>query len=621
MNTDGTWSRRPGGRILLLDDTPGEFEIEFENDKQSPKTPPPTNALTAGDVNVAGIEQPARDSLLRLGAAPRTKKAAVELLDHVKAGRMDGIRCLRSTTAMARVKRLGYDPAEAIRAGEDAVVLLDPNDLRAGKPMIALRHELDPRCASAAASPPTGAAIAKIDAALLKALASFNVWREGIALGRPGKSAVLMLDDPGKAGLANVLPRLLRLPSAMPAAPRTPKLVRHRHTSYKCNAADTFVPDGAPIDLLAANMRPHFISPADNLVIATGLQQELDKILKEEPFKELVNSSRTTTLKGQRSDVLHLALVNLTGPANLCRPGIAHFGAQFNESGASTAKILVVYAAHQLHFDLEQMVAMNGIKDVATLELKAAEEWKLFTCKPRLDLFKFTPPTTSGGLLKVEMSAAFNTLLKEMTADTPVSTPRASALIPKIGFEYIASVAWQSGLRHPTRGGLWIGTTYCTEQKPDPTDLRCYGKWSEVTGGCLKKQSRVQWGGDPLGGTGIWGSALSFATYMTLLAQGRLVNAANSLRIEALLKDACGVVKATNPLRTDIRANKCGLHANAFHDAVLIERDVVRGSLRRRMRYVIAFTCRIRYKTDPWRDKVFNLVELIDNMMVDRTLS
>ncbi|HYJ42678.1 MAG TPA: hypothetical protein VEW08_17940 [Steroidobacteraceae bacterium] len=620
MSIEGQWLRHPGGRILLFDEAPGEFEFEFELDKHSPKTPPPSNALKAGDVNVASIDLPARDSLLRLAAVPKTRKAAVELLDHVKAGRIDGIRCLRSTAAMARVKRLGYDPADAIRAGNDAVVLLDPTDLRGGKPMIAIRHELDPRCGSAGASPPTSAAIAKFDAALLKSLASFSAWREGISLGRSAKCALAPLDDPGRTGLGNVLPRLIRLPYAMPAAPGAPKLVRHRHTSYKCNSAFSFVPDGTPVDLLPANMRPHFVAPDDRFMIVWELQNQLHALLKEDAFKDLVNRSRTAaTLKAEESDRLHLAVVNLSGRGNLCEPGLAHYGAQFNEWGGSTPKILIVYAAHQLHFDLEQMVAADRIRDFATLEKKAAEEWKVFSCKPRLELFKFTAPATSSGLLKVEMSVALNTLLREMTANTGYSTARASTLILKIGFEYLASLAWQSGLRHPTRGGIWYGTTYCTDQKPDATDLACYGKDSETKIACPSTTPRVFWKADPMKIYGVRGSALSFATYMTLLAQGRLVDATNSARIEALLKNACGVAKDAGVL--GIRAQKCAWTDTTLHDAVLIEREVVRGARRRTLRYVIAFTCRLKNKGDPALGTMHALIRRIDTIMEERALA
>src|SRR5262245_29038694 len=59
-------------------------------------------------------------------------------------------------------------------------------------------------------------------------------------------------------------------------------------------------------------------------------------------------------------------------------------------------------------------------------------------------------------------SANLTRRLKEMVdrSFSGVSTSRASELILRLGFEFIASVLFQSGLRHPTRGGLWFGNTF-----------------------------------------------------------------------------------------------------------------------------------------------------------------
>jgi hypothetical protein len=56
------------------------------------------------------------------------------------------------------------------------------------------------------------------------------------------------------------------------------------------------------------------------------------------------------------------------------------------------------------------------------------------------------------------MSAALKTTMDNIV-DEKSSTPNASKLILRLGFEYIGSVAWQSGLRHPKRGGIWYGST------------------------------------------------------------------------------------------------------------------------------------------------------------------
>lgn len=605
-----------------------EFEFDFELDtvhrtrqarrpnpstrRSPPPKPAPPPPLTQKDVQIASIDTPAQESLLRLGADPKTRGAAIELLGHVKAGRVAAIRCQRSAAVEARANRLGYTGVNAIRAGDDAVVLLDPDDLRRGAPLIAFRHELDPRCANTKGAAPTSVHQAKIDAALLKAQASFALWRAGISLGQLGKCALAPLDDASKTVsasrlksmtvLSNVLPRLLCQPKAVPTTPGTPKLVRHRHTSFNCNGpAFSFTADGAPKDLVPANMNPRFIMPDDSISVHAPLQTKLTDLIVNQ-FPDLIDRASVTTRTARQADKLHVAVVDLSTAQKLCQPQFAGFGAELNESGASTAKILLFYSAHQMLFDLEEMVKAHGIKKSAELKKKANEEWAKFTCKPHFDwLFKLTE---SAGPLKVEMSSALKTTMDNIV-DEVDSTPNASRLIIRLSFEYIASVAWQSGLRHPQRGGIWYGSTYCQKGGvPVTIDKSCH---LEVTqgSGCDPDQSRVVWINDPFGHRSVRGSALAYATYMTLLAQGRLVDKAMSARIEALLVRACGFIKR---VVTGMRANKCGLTNTLFHDAAIIQHGKVR--------YAVAYMFKAKHKKDPLKLKVLDLMKEIDKLIV-----
>ncbi|HEY6124013.1 MAG TPA: serine hydrolase, partial [Steroidobacteraceae bacterium] len=273
-----------------------------------------------------------------------------------------------------------------------------------------------------------------------------------------------------------------------------------------------------------------------------------------------------------------------------------------NESGASTAKILLFYAAHQMLFDLEEMVKAGGIKKTADLRKKANAEWAKFTCKPHFDwLFKFTE---SAGPLKVEMSDALNTTMANIV-DEKSSTPNASRLILRLSFEYLASLAWQSGLRHPSRKGVWYGSTYCqTGGAPAPISGACHVAGGTESG-CGQNQSRIIWTKDPLGHRSVRGSALSYVTYMTLLAQARLVNKGMSARIEALLKRACGFIQRVVP---GMRANKCGLTNTLFHDAAIIEHDKVR--------YAVAYMFKSKSLADPLKGKVLDLMREIDKIIV-----
>jgi hypothetical protein len=384
-------------------------------------------------------------------------------------------------------------------------------------------------------------------------------------------------------------------------APPTPKLVRHRHVSFSCDAAFSFKADGPPIDLAPSNMNPRFIMPDDSISVHAPLQTKLTDLIVNQ-FPELIDRASVSSRTARQADKLHVAVVDLSGARKLCQPQFAGFGAELNESGASTAKILLFYAAHQVLFDVEEMVKAGGIKKIAELRKKANTEWAKLTCKPHIDwLFKFTE---SAGPLKVEMSAALKTTMDNIV-DEKSSTPNASRLLLRLGFEYVGSVAWQSGLRHPKRGGIWYGSTYCQGGGlPAPVNGACHQQITQGSG-CGANQSRVIWTRDPFGHRGVRGSALAYATYMTLLAQGRLVDKANSARIEALLFRACGFIKRVVP---GMRASKCGLTSTLFHDAAIIQHDKVR--------YAIAFMFKTKNGSDPLTNKVFNLVQEIDKLIV-----
>lgn len=383
--------------------------------------------------------------------------------------------------------------------------------------------------------------------------------------------------------------------------PPTPKLVRHRHVSFNCDAAFSFKADGPPVDMEPLNMNPRFIMPDDTISVNATLQKKLTDLIVNQ-FPDLVDQTSVSSRTGRQSDKLHVAVVDLSTPQKLCQPQFAGFGAEFNESGASSSKILLFYAAHQMLFDLQEMVKAGSIQKTAKLKKKARAEWANLTCKPHINwLFKFTE---SAGLLKVEMSAALKTTMDDIV-DERSGTTKASKLILRLGFEYIGSVALRSGLRHSTRGGLWYGSAYCqTGKAPAPVSSACHRTRTQGSG-CGANQSRVLWKGDPLGLQGVRGSALSFVTYMTLLAQGRLVDTAMSASIEALLLRACGFIKRRV---SGMRANKCGLTSKLFHDVALIQRDKVR--------YAVAFMFKTKDGSDPLTLEVLTLMEEIDKLIV-----
>jgi hypothetical protein len=240
-------------------------------------------------------------------------------------------------------------------------------------------------------------------------------------------------------------------------------------------------------------------------------------------------------------------------------------------SGGSTSKVLLLYAAHQLRFDLEQMVEIHRIKTEAELVALTRREWANLQCAPDLK-WLFDSKPRAGALLEVKRSEELRKCMSDMIS-APGSTPRASQLLMRIGFEYVASVAWQSGLRHPQRGGIWYGGAYC--QPGAPADFKATCQFIADHPDCTKslQERRAVWNADPLNVGAVEGTALAFSTFMTLLAQGRLASEHMSREIERHLNGACSFVgKAAFP-GTRTRASKCGDTSKVFNDAALCERE------------------------------------------------
>jgi hypothetical protein len=317
-----------------------------------------------------------------------------------------------------------------------------------------------------------------------------------------------------------------------------------------------------------ANMNPGFLTSADTVAPHTGLQKALEQLITgRRAYRALLASTSTASHAPNVQDRLRIALVDLTG-AKLCAPALAGWGLALPMGGASTAKVGIVYAAHQLLCDVREMIKAGNIGTVAELKQTANKAWGPLTCQPDLDwLFQFDEKKAQP--LRVSHSVSLDAHLQRMVdASQPqnnaVSTPLASELIIRIGFGYIASVLWQSGLRHPLRRGLWFGNTYASRPPTARLDQRCHTPGSYIT-----------WRKNPLGATGITLTPLAIATYFTLLAQRRLVSTAASEKIERLLSKGCTNLDLHLPAAT-IRAKKCGYTSDYWHEAALIEHDGLR---------------------------------------------
>jgi hypothetical protein len=287
-------------------------------------------------------------------------------------------------------------------------------------------------------------------------------------------------------------------------------------------------------------MNPGFIDQNDQLITDTsssGLQTCLHKLITSQ-FQNYLYNKQSGVPSG--NDRLRVALVDLTGP-KLARPDFAGWGSTVPMYAASVAKILALYAAYQLRSDLRRMAASQKISDGKTLERTAIQSWKFRSFLPDL-VWLFDIRNWSGSPNTLDFTAAAHNVFRNI-----MHNAEAGELIIKVGFPYIASVTWQSGLRHPSRGGLWLSSSY----------------------------GKGEWGGNPLGGVYSANvTALSAATYFTLLAQGRLVDDASSNEIKTWLQGGC--FTWLFPENLGLVASKCGIWSDYLHDCALIVRDDIR---------------------------------------------
>lgn len=331
---------------------------------------------------------------------------------------------------------------------------------------------------------------------------------------------------------------------------------------------------GAPVRLEPLNMNTGIINSADEMILdrsAGSLQNCLNNLILTK-FQNYLSRDAVRQKSASRGDRLRIAVFDLTG-AKLTKPDFAGWGSTIPMYGASVPKILAVYAAFQLRRDLRKMAETRKVSDGKALERAALNQWKsrgLRSGFPNLGwLFDIHKWSGSPGAL--DFSAAARKALNGIMHNAD-----AGEMIVKVGFPFIASVTWQSGLYHPRRGGLWLTSAY--------------GK-----GG---------WGGNPIGGVSSANvTALAAASYFTLLAQGRLVDDASSREMTRILANGC--FTGLFPASLGLVASKCGIWSDYLHDCALI----VRGGVR----YVVAGVTRTQRAE---YSKYTQLFEEIDRLVV-----
>jgi len=324
--------------------------------------------------------------------------------------------------------------------------------------------------------------------------------------------------------------------------PKDLALLDHMHIPKKPDAAHQGrFTAGTLTKLTRDDLNPLFYTPAGLLILdssPTGLQNCLDRLIAS-GFGGLLGSA-TETAPGAR-DIVHVALVDLTGQ-KLTAPEFAGWGASVDMYGASVPKILVLYAAFQLRSDLQNLANRTSPANGKQLEAKAIAEWNAKGFKAGLpdlvwlfDIRKWTPPAT------LDFTADAKSAIAHIGSNCP-----AGALIAKVSLPFIGSLAWQSGLYHAMRSGLWLRSSYCN-----------MGSWASPV--------RTPWVHNA--------TALSAAAYFTLLAQGRLVDNASSAAIKTALRSGC-----TTSLfpALPVVASKCGIYDGWIHDCAWIQDSSVR---------------------------------------------
>jgi V8-like Glu-specific endopeptidase/subtilisin family serine protease len=354
-------------------------------------------------------------------------------------------------------------------------------------------------------------------------------------------------------------------------APKGLALLDHVHIS---KAPDPLHPGtftiGSSTKLVAADLNPQFYDSTGVLKLdsgPTGLQTCLEVMMKTSFGGFLGRAGQTSP---HPDDVAHVAVVDLTG-AKRSAPEFAAWDASVDMYGASVPKILALYAAFQLRSDMRDLMTRKSPPDGKQFEAAAIAEWNAKGYKTDLpdlvwlfDIRKWTPPS---GL---DFTPAARDTFANIVHNCPAGT-----LIKKVRMPFIGSVAWQSGLYHPMRSGLWLRASYCNN-----------GTWASPV--------KTPWVHNM--------TALSAATYFTLLVQGRLVDTASSTDIKNALRGGC-VTRLFPSL--PVVASKCGWYDGWIHDCAWIEDGSVR--------YVMAV---LSHQTKPAHEAVYTqLCAQIDTLV------
>lgn len=270
-----------------------------------------------------------------------------------------------------------------------------------------------------------------------------------------------------------------------------------------------WVPDGDVRKLTPLN--PGFIDDKDALE-SSPLQGSLTTLLTENAdFSSFLARDSVRMKKAGAEDKIRVALIDLT-EKRLTKPQFAGWGSTVAVDCGSAAKVAVLYAAFQLKGDLEHIAKTEGVSKTAELVQIVDKKWQKAGIVERpkvVEIFNGDQDPPNLAFAEDFEDAVNNIVFHEANV-------ASSVIIKKIGFPYIASVLWHSGLHHPRRGGLWLYWNF-----DDKHPQQWSGAARPAPGPVFPHTA----------------TALSLATFYALLAQGRLCGAEASDKMKRVLKE------------------------------------------------------------------------------------
>jgi len=302
----------------------------------------------------------------------------------------------------------------------------------------------------------------------------------------------------------------------------------------------------------------YFYSATHGLIRDPNLDKKLKALMAKllartapfdsEPFKTFVD-------KGGK---FRVALVDLSTDFKLVFPEIAEFNSTHVTQGASLAKIGLLYAAFQHWIDLN----VQGRMDPKSMTADRVRKLKTI-----YDVIQ----DRHSPVLTFAFNADFRQAL-----DGICSNCDASKISRSLGLSYVNSALWQSGLYDCRWGGIWLGGHY-NEWDNKSKKWECDKDPYFFKGNCTSEGCHR----DPKGGHFSAVTALSVATFFTLLAQGRLINEQSSQALKDILimqPDRCGsrfkngLTAAGRFANTDRIYSKIGVTQSLSHEGALIDR-------------------------------------------------